>query len=319
MIGKKIYLIAGERNCSRGAIEENSGLYANVGETNRNVIQRTRDEDYRKKQLGGKIIILKEWDISDYKLSDRDIHKQLKIHPRVKWEASDNTEEFLFLDDKGDGSVAIEIIENIIIGLMCPSFVIDIICRLEQDADFSHDEERQKLIDEREQLELDKLSYKEYQADRIRNLLLVKKDKEEEITLLTKRVKDRNRRIEHLEKNEYWRLAKIDEAQLSLSKKQSAFSLLSSATIAIIIIFYFMYNNQSSLVSEKTKEIESLNALLLDKEKTIKFQLDAISDYSIKSDKYYSEFARCVMDPKSITEKDRENAKLYTMISNGEL
>lgn len=266
MIGKKIYLIAGERNCSRGAIEENGGLYANVGETVRNVIQRTRDEDYRRKQLGGKITILKEWEISDFRLSDRDIHKQLKVHPRVKWEASDNTEEFLFLDDKGDGSVAIEIIENIIIGLMCPSFVIDIICRLKQDADFSHDEERQKLIDEREQLELDKLSYKEYQADRIRNLLLVKRDKEEEITLLTKRVEDRNRRIEHLEKNESWRLTKIDEvlrqideAQLSLSKKQFAFSLLSIVTIAIIIIFYFMYNNQSSLISEKTKEIERFN------------------------------------------------------------
>jgi hypothetical protein len=326
MIGKKIYLVAGERNCSKGAIKENGGLYANIGETIRSVLERTRDEDYRRKQLGGKITILKEWEITQYSFSDRDIHKQLKMHPRVKWESSDNTEEFLFLDDKGDGSVATEIIENIIIGLLCPSFVVDIICRLKQVADFSHDEERQKLVDEREQLELDKLSHKEYQADRIRNLLLVKKDKEEEITLLTKRIKDRNRRIEQLEKNETWRLTRIDEAQtriheaeLSLSKKQSAFSLLSFATIAIIIIFYFMYSNQSSLISEKTKEIESLNTLLIDKEKVIKSQLDAINDYSIKTDKYYSEFVRCVMNPKSITEKDRENAKFYTMISNGEL
>jgi len=57
---------------------------------------------------------------------------------------------------------------------------------------------------------------------------------------------------------------------------------------------------------------------LIDKEKVIKSQLDAINDYSIKSDEYYSEFTRCVMNPKSITEKDRENAKIYTMISNGE-
>jgi hypothetical protein len=318
MIGKKIYLVAGERNCSKGAIEENGGLYANVGETTRSIFERIKDEDYRRKQLGGKITILKEWEIAQYSFSDRDIHKQLKMHPRVKWESSDNTEEFLFLDDKGDGSVATEIIENIIIGLLCPSFVVDIICRLKQDADFSHDEERQKLVDEREQLELDKLSYKEYQADRIRNLLLVKRNKEEEITLLTKRVKDRNRRIEQLEKNETWRLTKIDEAQLSLLKKQTAFSLLSKIIIAIMIIFYFMYSNQASLISEKTGEIESLNTLLIDKEKVIKSQLDAINDYSIKSDEYYSEFTRCVMNPKSITEKDRENAKIYTMISNGE-
>lgn len=420
MTGKNIYLISGERNCSKGAIEENGGLYANVGETDRNAIQRTRDEDYRRKQLGGKITILKEWEITQYSLSDRDIHKQLKMHPRVKWEASDNTEEFLFLDDKGDGSVAIEIIENIIIGLLCPSFVVDIICRLKQDADFSHDEERQKLNDERKQLELDRLayqreerekltgerkqlvsdrhqlmldrqayqheereklfdereqlesdklklfeerqklydereqletgkltyqreerqyiiderkrfieerkqlqidkvSYREDKADRIRDLLNVIRDKDEEI-------RDKNRTIEHLNKTESWRLkridaaqTRIDEAELSLSKKQTAFSLLSKVTIAIIIIFYFLYGNQSSLISEKTGEIESLNALLLDKEKVIKSQLDAINDYSIKSDKHYSEFARCVMNPKSITEKDRENAKFYTMISNGEL
>jgi hypothetical protein len=104
-----------------------------------------------------------------------------------------------------------------------------------------------------------------------------------------------------------------------LSKKQSAFSLLSKLAIASTIIFYFLYNNQTSLVSEKSGEIESLNALLLEKEKIIKLQLDGIEWYASQSDKAIDGFTRCVMNPKSITEKDREDAKLYTMISNGEL
>lgn len=318
MIEKSIYLIAGERNCSRGASEENGGLYANVGETSRTVIERIGDLDYKRKQLGGRIICLKQWGSppSRYNLSDKDVHKHLKMHPRVKWFKSDNTEEFLFLDDKGDGSVAIEVVENILIGLMCPSFVVDKICTLKQDADFSHDEERQKLADEREQLELDKLSHKEWQEVKIKNLLLAKKDKEEKIALLVRRVEDRNRRIKQLEDWQSLRLRKIDTAESSLSKVQTAFAILSMVTIVTTVIFYFMYGNQSSLVSEKEEEVESLKASLLEKEDIIKLQLESLGYRDSESTLAHLEFARCAIDPKSITEKDRQNASSFLRIYN---
>jgi len=326
MIEKSIYLIAGERNCSRGAIEENGGLYANVGETTRSIVERVRDLDYKRKQLGGRITCLKQWKLpsSRYNLSDKDIHKQLKMHPRIKWEASDNTEEFLFLDDKGDGSVAIETIENVIIGMMCPSFVIDKLCKLKQDADFSHDNERQKLVDERKQLELDKLSHKECQEihtqEKIKNLLSVnkrhvlthrayKKDKEENIALL-------NRRIERFEFRNGWYQIKIDTAESSLSKVQTAFAILSMVTIVTTIIFYFMYGNQSSLVSEKEEEMESLKTSLLEKEDVIKLQLEMLGYRDSESTLAHLEFARCAIDPKSITEKDRQNASSFLRIYN---
>jgi len=106
----KIYIVAGERNMKSAA--QQGGLYANVGQTSRQVSERLRDDDYKRKAAGGKWNILYEQPVGD--LSDHAIHPLLKNHPRIRWENSDNTEEFLFLDDPGDGSEARKIVHEIL-------------------------------------------------------------------------------------------------------------------------------------------------------------------------------------------------------------
>jgi len=70
-----------------------------------------RDDDYKRKAAGGKWVILYEQEVGN--ISDKEIHPFLKSHPRVKHDkSSDNTEEFLFIDDPGDGSEAIRIVSE---------------------------------------------------------------------------------------------------------------------------------------------------------------------------------------------------------------
>jgi hypothetical protein len=118
-----IYLVAGIRNTSPGAVSYNGGLWANVGQSI-DPESRIKDPDYRKKQLGGKRILIKQWPVTN--ITDKQLHPHLKNHPEVIWNKSNNTEEFLFTSDTGDGSAAIKIIESILIELMdLPEFVID--------------------------------------------------------------------------------------------------------------------------------------------------------------------------------------------------
>jgi len=107
----KIYIVAGARNMQL-AQASGGGLWANVGQTTRQVSERLRDDDYKRKAAGGAWQVLFSQDVGD--LSDKEIHPILKAHPRVHWEKSDNTEEFLFLDDPGDGSKAKEIVREIL-------------------------------------------------------------------------------------------------------------------------------------------------------------------------------------------------------------
>jgi len=107
----KIYIVAGERIMKLAHVE-GKGLYANVGQTSRQVSERLRDDDYKRKAAGGAWKVLFSQNVGD--LSDKVIHPILKAHPRVRWENSDNTEEFLFLDDPGDGSEARKIVNQIL-------------------------------------------------------------------------------------------------------------------------------------------------------------------------------------------------------------
>jgi hypothetical protein len=128
-----IYLVAGIRNTTSGAVSDWGGLYANVGMTTKDPKERFKGPDYRKKQLAGELVLLKQWPAGEIK--DYQIHPYLKKHPDVVWKASKNTEEFLFKNDLGDGSVAIEIIESILIEhlLDLPKFVIDKISAQEEE------------------------------------------------------------------------------------------------------------------------------------------------------------------------------------------
>lgn len=100
----KIYIVAGERNMELAALR-GGGLYVNVGQTTRDVEDRLRDDDYKRKAAGGKWKVILQQDVGE--LTDKDIHPILKKHPRIYWDPdSNNTEEFLFVDDPGDGSVA---------------------------------------------------------------------------------------------------------------------------------------------------------------------------------------------------------------------
>lgn len=100
---KELYIVAGERNIK--AAPTFGGLYANVGETHLGVESRLKRDDYRRKAAGGKWIILYRLRVPHY-LSDKDIHRLLKSHPRVRYEKSANTEEFFFIGDSGSGHVA---------------------------------------------------------------------------------------------------------------------------------------------------------------------------------------------------------------------
>ena len=111
-MGNKLYLVAASRNVEL-AESAGTGLWANVGMTQgRPPEERLRDPDYRKKQTGGKLLVLSQWDIGKY--TDHEIHPDLKRHEEVRYEKSANTEEFLFLTDSGDGLRAQQIIEEIV-------------------------------------------------------------------------------------------------------------------------------------------------------------------------------------------------------------
>jgi len=110
-VANKIYIVAGERNMRLAPTE--GGLYANVGQTTRGVADRLRDDDYKRKAAGGKWQVLLEQEVGD--LTDKQIHPLLKNHSRVLWDPdSNNTEEFFFRGDPGDGSVALEIVLDIL-------------------------------------------------------------------------------------------------------------------------------------------------------------------------------------------------------------
>ena len=91
------------RNLTSGAVSSNGGVWANVGQTSRDPRERISDRDYKRKQMGGKIVVLCWW--LDVVSPDTDIHDRLKSDARVGWNKSTNTEEFLFMDDDGTGDV----------------------------------------------------------------------------------------------------------------------------------------------------------------------------------------------------------------------
>lgn len=114
----KIYIVAGERNIK--SANTLGGLYANVGQTTRRIADRLNDDDYKRKAAGGRWISLFEHSVGN-SISDKDIHIHLKQHPFVKWDRdSNNTEEFLFCNDLGDGTVAKEIVLGILKKISIP-------------------------------------------------------------------------------------------------------------------------------------------------------------------------------------------------------
>jgi hypothetical protein len=114
----KIYIVAGERNIK--AVNINGGLYANVGQTTRRITDRLSDDDYKRKAGGGRWIPLLEYSVGN-SISDKEIHIHLRQHPDVRWDReSNNTEEFLFRNDLGDGVVAKEIVLGILKKICLP-------------------------------------------------------------------------------------------------------------------------------------------------------------------------------------------------------
>lgn len=148
-----IYLVAGERNTKPGSVSDSGGLYANVGMTEKGRLpeSRFRDPDYRKKQTGGQLVLLKQWEVGT--LKDHALHAILKQIDGVVWDRfSNNTEEFLFIGDPGDGSVAATLIESIIEDHLVPEFVSDKIHKLQQTVET--ETARRKLAEEAEPWQL---------------------------------------------------------------------------------------------------------------------------------------------------------------------
>ena len=106
-----IYIIAAKISIEL-AKARNGNLIANVGETSRDINDRLKDDDYRRKTPGGEWIVIHFYE--DTAVSDKDIHKLLKKHPRVKWNNNSNTEEFTFLDDNGNGDEARRIVNSLL-------------------------------------------------------------------------------------------------------------------------------------------------------------------------------------------------------------
>ena len=320
MTKKIFYLIAGQRNLTEGAIKSNGGLYANFGETTRSASDRIADDDYRRKQLGGKIKILKEWEVvyptlwsSQGGISDRDIHKQLKMNDRVRWLKSNNTEEFLFLDDAGDGKVAIEIIQNILIGLMCPDFVVSEIHKLRVEASYSHDEERQKLNEERQKLNEERRAItKETEASK--NLLKDKVnyekqkrlDLQHEFDALSQDVRKKNFRIESLENMRSQVVAKLEHANSSLAKEQKKLNYLSIFLMMVLFFSYFLNHIKANEILEKEQSLQSLSVKLKEESRLKENGRATIEKQILEVNKFYSMFAQCVIDPKSIKKEDIE-------------
>ena len=112
-MANKIYIVAAEGNMLEHA-RINGGLYANVGQTTREVSERLHDDDYRRKNSGRRWQILLSQEVGD-SLTDKQIHPLLKSHPGVSWDPDcDNTEQFLFKDDVGDGVIARQIVRGIL-------------------------------------------------------------------------------------------------------------------------------------------------------------------------------------------------------------
>lgn len=107
-----IYIVAGERLMRTAG--NLGGLYANVGQTSRTPEERLTDDDYRRKAAGGRWQVLFRYPVGGF-LTDKQIHPLLKGHPSVRWDPdSHNTEEFFFVGDPGDGSVATAILMEIL-------------------------------------------------------------------------------------------------------------------------------------------------------------------------------------------------------------
>lgn len=118
-MAKRIYIVAADRIKTLAKLEK-CGLHANVGETDRTIEERLKDKDYRRKNPGGKWITIYDSGLIDG-ITDREIHQHLKCRPDVKWDQkSDNTEEFLFINDSGDGKEAKRIVEEIVRRIALP-------------------------------------------------------------------------------------------------------------------------------------------------------------------------------------------------------
>lgn len=106
-----IYLVAGSRNIESCQIH--GGLFANVGQTDRNVAERLTDSDYSRKNSGGNWIILAQWTVPNW-ISDRDVHEILRTKDGISWGNETNTEEFFFEGEAAEAKVAKSIVESAI-------------------------------------------------------------------------------------------------------------------------------------------------------------------------------------------------------------
>jgi hypothetical protein len=128
----KLYVVAGRRNMGAHAAL-NGGLFANVGMTTRTVDERLSDPDYRNKAAGGAWkVIVRDHEIGTH--DDTEIHDELKKRDDVVWSLDGlNTEEFLFVNDPGDGSVARDIVLQIAKNLSPRDKCIEPNASIEQD------------------------------------------------------------------------------------------------------------------------------------------------------------------------------------------
>ena len=114
-----IYIVAGERNIQ--AVDLFGGLYFNLGMTKHSVEDRLKDPDYRRKNAGGKWVILHEWKVED-SLRDSVFHDLLEHagYQRTKSNLEEfstdgsNTEEFFACGDDGTAHEVAKIIQHYI-------------------------------------------------------------------------------------------------------------------------------------------------------------------------------------------------------------
>ena len=105
-----IYIVAGERNIQ--AVDFFGGLYFNLGQTDRSVEERLKDPDYRRKNAGGKWVILHEWEVED-SLTDSVFHEILE-DSGINRSGTNNTEEFFAPGDDGTADEAAKIVQDYI-------------------------------------------------------------------------------------------------------------------------------------------------------------------------------------------------------------
>tara|TARA_R110000868_G_scaffold161358_1_gene391588 strand:+ start:76 stop:1281 length:1206 start_codon:yes stop_codon:yes gene_type:complete len=338
---KTIYLVAGKRLIK--GVAHFGGLYANVGETERSVIERLKDEDYRRKNSGGDWEVLKTWGVESF-VSDSDLHKILKSSKyadRIIWEKSSNTEEFYFIGDDGKGSVAIPIIqkelEELSVWQAYPAVVEENKCltqenkilvaskkciedkyeslieKIKDSADLDWMDESIRLQGDLEKERREKAAAAD-ELSALYGLLLERQDNLRRVKGACVEREEEIRAISSREKKELLSQHKKSLSDLDVGVTIYKYSLFILFLLSLICFGRYYSNNTAAeeleaLAIASEQQVEKLNLRLANAEKENKTNLDKIAKLEEEAKK---KVAKKKAKPKKATSEELTQCKFFT-------